>query len=175
MKDGIVFLLGRFQPMTIGHGINIDFAKNVAKSMKYDFQLFTTHTHDSTKNPIEFNEKIKLLNKFFCVETSTDREMNNPFIIIKNLSKVYNNIVFVVGEDRYEEFQRLNLYIEEFGCKNLNIICSGARVSDVSGTAMRNFVKLNNFEKFKENMPLNSNIEDAQYVFELVKSGLKIK
>ena len=39
---------------------------------------------------------------------------------------------------------------------------------------MRNYVKLNQFDKFKENLPKTATEEDAKELFALVKTGLRI-
>lgn len=174
-NDTVVFLLGRFNPITRGHEENILFAKKLAKQKGADYIVYTTQTQDSQKNPLDFDTKIKYIKKFFNVTVGTDKTLKTPWQIGEALSKKYSNLIFVVGEDRVQDFERMKEYKDKWGVDSIEIVKSGDRQEGVSGTDMRNYVKLNNFEKFKENLPSEASQKDAEDLFELVKKGLKIQ
>jgi len=172
--DSVVFQIGRFNPITAGHEENVKYGQKIAKQKNADYILFTTHTHDGQKNPLDFDTKVKYLKKFFDVKVSTDKNLKTPWQILEALSKKFKNIYFIVGEDRVEEFQRMHQYKDKYGIETLEVLESGKRKAGVSGTDMRNYVKLNNFEKFKSNLPSTATDDDAETLFELLKVGMKI-
>lgn len=172
--DTVVFQIGRFNPITRGHEENVKYGEKVAKEKNADYILFTTLSHDSQKNPLDFDTKIKYLKKFFVVTVSTDRNLKTPWQILEALAKKFKNIYFIVGEDRVEEFQRMHNYTEKLGIEHLEVLESGKRQAGVSGTDMRNYVKLNQFNKFKDNLPSKATDQDAKELFDAVKTGLKI-
>lgn len=172
----VVFQYGRFNPPTKGHQENIEYGKNYAKKAGADFILFTSQSQDSKKNPLSFDQKTKYLEELMHVKVNTDKSLKTPFQILEYLGKTYNDVTFIVGEDRVEEFtNNMSKYTKEWGIDNFKVISSGARTPGVSGTDMRNYVKLNQFEKFKENLPLNTDEKTAQELFDDVKEGMKIK
>ena len=54
-----VFSFGRFNPPTIGHGKLVDKLSKVAKSVKGDPMIFTSHSNDKKKNPLNHKSKIQ--------------------------------------------------------------------------------------------------------------------
>lgn len=175
-KSKVVFQFGRFNPPTKGHQQNIEYGKKYAKSNNADFILFTSQSHDSTKNPLDFETKVKYLEELMDVKVSKDKTLKNAFQILEQLGKHYSDVTFIVGEDREVEFRNQMIkYAKQWGIDKFEVINSGARTPGVSGTDMRNYVKLNQFEKFKENLPLNINDDTAKQLFDDVKKGLKIK
>lgn len=171
----VVFQFGRFNPPTKGHQENIEFGKKYAKKNNADYILFTSQTQDSKKNPLDFETKLGYLEKMMDVNVSKDKTLKNAFMILEELGKKYSDVTFIVGEDRVEEFDRqMSKYTEKWGITNFKVVDSGKRMKGVSGTDMRNYAKFDNFEKFKENLPLNISYDIAQKIFDEVKSGLKI-
>jgi len=175
-KESAVFQLGRFNPITKGHQENVEFGKNYAKKNNSDYMLFTTQTQDSIKNPLTFETKTKYLEKFFDVKVNKDKSIKSAFQALEYLGKIYSDVTFIVGEDRVEEFKnQMSKYASQWGVTNFKVQESGKRTAGVSGTDMRNYVKLNQYDKFKDNLPSTATDNDAEELFELVKIGLKIK
>jgi predicted nucleotidyltransferase len=88
-----------------------------------------------------------------------NRDLKNAFQILEDLAKQgYETVHFIVGGDRVKDFK---------------IIESDARKKGISGTDMRNYVKDNDFESFKKNLPSKANSDDAVELFRLVKKGMK--
>jgi FAD synthase len=174
-KTHIVWTIGRFNPMTRGHEENIKFAESYAKKNNADFMLFTTTSHDSKKNPLTFEDKIAYLKRLMQVPVSDDAKLKTPFQILEKLGKKYPKVTFIVGEDRVEEFEKqMSKYTEQWGITDFKVVKSGNRTEGVSGTAMRNFVSLNKFKEFKDNLPSTATDSDAKELFDLVKQGMKI-
>lgn len=172
--DSVVFTIMRCNPITKGHEENVRYGEKIAREKDAQYILFTTQTHDGQKNPLDFETKVKYLKKFFDVNVSADKTLKTPWQMLEALAKKFKNIYFIVGEDRVEEFQRMHNYTEKLGIEHLEVLESGKRQAGVSGTDMRNYVKLNQFEKFKENLPKSATDEDAKELFALVKTGLRI-
>lgn len=173
-QDSVVFTIMRCNPITKGHEENVRYGEKIAREKDAQYILFTTQTHDGQKNPLDFDTKVKYLKKFFDVNVSADKTLKTPWQILEALAKKFKNIYFIVGEDRVEEFQRMHNYTEKLGIEHLEVLESGKRQAGVSGTDMRNYVKLNQFNKFKDNLPSKATDQDAKELFDAVKTGLKI-
>ena len=55
----VAFTMGRFNPMTKGHGELIDFV--VKSSRGGTGMIFTTQSQDAKKNPLPYKDKLKFL------------------------------------------------------------------------------------------------------------------
>ena len=178
---GIVFTFGRFNPpMTTGHYENFLFLQKYGKKYNMDPVVYTSSVTNKKKNPLNFNDKVKYLQLGVPkgVKVSNNGSLKNAFQILEDLikNKKYQRIAFVVGEDRVQDFQSLKKYADQWGKEtgidvDFKIVKSGARKEGVSGTSMRNFVKENDFESFKKNLP-NSLKKYAQEIFQKTKEGL---
>ena len=60
-----VFTFGRFNPPTTGHAKLVDRLQKVSKQLKGDALLFTSHSNDKKKNPLNHKQKTMYLKKFF--------------------------------------------------------------------------------------------------------------
>lgn len=64
-KDkGVVFTFGRFNPPTTGHAKLVDKLKKEAGG-GYQPMLFSSHSNDKKKNPLDHKVKVRYLKKFF--------------------------------------------------------------------------------------------------------------
>jgi len=168
-----VFSFGRFNPISKGHEDNAKFLKKTAKSLNAEPLLYTSHSQDHKKNPLNFEDKANYLEKFFNIKVPRGRDLKNAFQILEDLANQgYEEVYFVVGEDRVKDFQSMKKYAAEWGIKKFDIIESGKRTKGVSGTDMRNFVKDGNFESFSNSLPSKATKKDAEDLFELVRKGM---
>ena len=55
-----VFTFGRMNPPTIGHEKLVNKVRAVARAHKGDPLIYLSHTHKLPKDPLEYNDKIKL-------------------------------------------------------------------------------------------------------------------
>jgi hypothetical protein len=177
----VVFTFGRFNPITKGHGSLIDFV--VKKAKGGEGMIFTSQSQDAKKNPLSYKDKTKYLKKFFPKATIVkNTSLKTPFDILRWLSdQGYKDVTMVVGGDRVAEFEkRMRPYVnhkdpkKSYNFDNFEVVNSGARVEGVSGTDMRNHVKNDNFDEFKNGLPASASTKDADAFFKAVKKGMKL-
>lgn len=176
---GVAFVFGRNNPPHAGHQTNFDELGKYAKKHKMDAIIFTSLTQNPKKNPLTPGDKLYYLEKMAPsnVQVSKDTSLKTAFQILEDLvkNKGYKRIAFLVGADRENDFQSMKNYAKEwsYGEATLEVVVSGERTEGVSGTDMRNYVKDNDFEKFKENLPKSIKERYAEELFNKVKIGLE--
>ena len=177
----VAFTMGRFNPMTKGHGELIDFV--VKSSRGGTGMIFTTQSQDAKKNPLPYKDKLKFLKTFFPKATIMDQpKLKNPFQVLYWLDEQgYKDVTLVVGGDRVKEFEKqIRPYVnhkdksKSLDFDNFKVINSGERKAGVSGTDMRNHATKDDFDAFKAGMPKGVSNGDAQAVFKTVKKGMKL-
>jgi len=163
MSKPVTFAFGRFQPPTIGHRALINKVKSVANGE--DYNIFTSHTQDAKKNPLEYHEKLGFMRSLFPHEAShivQSEEIRTITDVLAYLqSQGYTDLKYVCGDDRVEIFTKIlnrwNEIEKEQGrtpFNSINIISSGQRdpdsdgVAGVSASLARQYVKDNNYEGF---------------------------
>jgi nicotinic acid mononucleotide adenylyltransferase len=180
----IIFSFGRFNPPHKEHGLLFDDLEYFGKKEKIqDVVLFTSFTQNAKKNPLNPQDKIFYLRKMVGEKTkvSDNQSLKSPFAILEDLikNKNYQRIIFLVGEDRVSDFQRMYKYAEDWGDELGKYIDfkiqkrKGSRTKGISGTAMRNFAKENDFESFKD--MLDSSLQKyAMEIFKKTREGLNV-
>lgn len=151
---------GRFNPPTAGHAKLIDKVLSVAKANRATPLVYTSHTQDSKKNPLSYNDKQKYMKIAFgdIVKNSPARTIIE---VAKELSDSFDNLYVIVGSDRIKEFETLlNKYNgKEYNFNTINIISAGERdpdaddVSGMSASKMRFFVSIGDEENFTKGLP----------------------
>lgn len=162
MKNLIVMSFGRFNPITCGH------EKLIKKMLQLSSirrklgdnaycQLFLSKSLDDNRNPLSISDRYQLLsNTYKDLHVSSAL---NPYVALEDVCKVgYHEIIFVVGEDRFEQYKTMKHYAEKWGCNNFSIVTAGkrnnrSRITGMSGTKMRQAVVDNNFKLFKSMVP----------------------
>ena len=184
--DTIVVLNGRMNPMTRGHEDNINGMLKLAKSHKADHLVIASHSHDSKKNPLTPEQKLKHLKRAFPgvnVKTSSKEQPTIFHQLSQVHSQGYSHVVLASGADRTEDYDRIKEYNGKHGkhgyynFKSITTENTGERQQGISGTDMRNHATNNNFKKFRENLPskLAENEAHAREVFNDVKTGMAPK
>jgi len=171
----VAFTFGRFNPITKGHGELIDFVVKTAKGG--EGMIFTSASQDAKKNPLDYNQKIKYLKKFFKKATIIkNTKIKTPFHVLDWLSEQgYKDVTMVVGGDRVAEFEkRIRPYVEDYGFEKFKVVNSGNRKEGVSGTDMRNHVKNGDMNSFVKGLPKGVSKKDGENFFNDVKSGMGI-
>jgi len=181
---GVVITWGRFNPPTRGHELVFNKAANIANKFKYNLRILTTHTQDSKKNPLTYKEKIRFLKSLFPRYKDyvvDDHEENITTIIdaARILSKTYEHLILVVGQDRVEEFNRiLKKYNEDNKFKSINVISAGIRdpesedIKGVSASDMRDAARSGNKSKFVKGLPKRTSRKAANLLYKIVRSRL---
>jgi len=158
----IVFTFGRYNPPTTGHAELINYAVRLAHRTGADHRIYTSQSHDSSKNPLAPRQKMMFLRQIFSgVNFIDDPAMKTAFHICKKLAEEgYEDVVFVVGDDRVAEFSNsLGKYVKPRTAKGFNpkihypfkkfkVESSGARKQGISGTDLRAAVRKGDFATF---------------------------
>jgi len=189
----VVFTLGRFNPPTVGHAKVIQAVEHLAKEAKADSRVFTTVSHDKTKNPLEYSEKIEFLKQLFPKSTIVeDSKIRTVYQACHYLSdQGYRDVVLVVGEDRVSEFQKIWDYVRKphdkdydktkhFLFDRFHVVSAGKRdakskgISGASGTKMREYAVNNDFVSFMKYSP-TQNVQLARKIYRAVQKAIRDK
>ena len=158
----VVFTFGRYNPPTTGHAELIMYAVKLAQRTGADHRIYTSNSQDASKNPLTPQQKIIFLRQIFPgVNFIADSKMRTAFDICKKLTEEgYEDVTFVVGDDRVAEFTRsLGKYVKPKTAKDFNpkihypfkkfkVESSGGRKQGISGTDLRRAVKTGDFNTF---------------------------
>jgi len=183
MKE-VSFTFGRFNPPTTGHQLLV----NKLAKLGGDKLLFTSHSNDKLKNPLNHKQKISFLRKFFGKKVGVpDVSARTVFDIANELqNQGYEKINMMVGSDRIREFDNLLKKYNGvkarhgfYDFKEINVVSAGERdpdsddVSGMSASKMRAYAEKNDFDNFKEGVPTRSNADKLK-LFKAVKKGMGI-
>jgi len=158
----IVFTFGRYNPPTTGHAELINYAVKLAHRTSAEHRIYTSQSHDSSKNPLSPKQKMAFLRQIFPgVNFVDDPSMKTAFAICKKLADDgYEDVTFVVGDDRVNEFRtQLGKYVKpktakdfdpkrHYPFKKFQVVSSGARKQGISGTDLRAAVRKGDFATF---------------------------
>ena len=178
------FTFGRFNPPTTGHQLLV----NKLAKLGGDKLLFTSHSNDKLKNPLNHKQKISFLRKFFGKKVGVpDVSARTVFDIANELqNQGYEKINMMVGSDRIREFDNLLKKYNGvkarhgfYDFKEINVVSAGERdpdsddVSGMSASKMRAYAEKNDYDNFKEGVPSRSNADKLK-LFKAVKKGMGI-
>ncbi len=158
----IVFAFGRYNPPTTGHAELITYTVKLAQRTGADHRIYTSQSHDPSKNPLSAAQKIGFLRQIFPgVNFVADPAMKTAFAICKKfVEEGYEDVTFVVGDDRVAEFKSaLGKYVKpktakdfdpkkHYPFKKFQVVSSGSRKQGISGTALRAAVRKGDFATF---------------------------
>ena len=158
----VVFTFGRYNPPTVGHAELITYAVNLAHRTGAEHRIYTSQSHDSSKNPLAPRQKMAFLRQIFPgVNFVNDPNMKTAFAICKKLAdEGYEDVTFVVGDDRVREFSTaLGKYVKprtakgfdpkiNYPFKKFQVVSSGGRKEGISGTSLRAAVRKGDFTTF---------------------------
>ena len=186
----VYFTFGRMNPPTIGHEKVLDKLSANARSGPY--RVFLSQSQDKNKNPLQYNEKIKIARKMFPRHARSiimNKKAKTVFDAMKALyDEGFTKVSMVVGSDRVREFDiLLNKYNGKkakhgfYNFKNISVISAGQRDPDAEGaegmsaTKMRDAAKGNNFTQFAQGLPKKVSNSDAKGIFNNVRKGMGLK
>jgi nicotinic acid mononucleotide adenylyltransferase len=152
----IVISTGRLNPPHIGNYELLKFMSKFAKSKNADAVLYLNDVQNNRKNPLSYNEKLVYIKEILPSGIQIANEpFKNIFEITEKLIQTgYTDIYLVTGEDRINDFEVLKKQIKKINpLATLKIVNSGKRTPGVSGNAIRNYIKENDFENFKKLLP----------------------
>ena len=173
-----VFSFGRMNPPTVGHEKLVNKVRAVARAHKGDPLVYLSHTHKLPKDPLEYNDKIKLAKKAFGRIVKMSRA-NTIIKVLQELEKKYDEVVLVVGSDRVSDFRELvNKYNgKDYTFDTIDVVSAGERdpdaddVSGMSASKMRELATNEDLKEFKSGLPRNLQ-RDAENMMKMVRKGL---
>ena len=177
-----VFAFGRFNPVTKGHLKLMEKMVQEARKHSCTAILFLSHSQDSKKNPLSYQDKLKFVraaapNGLQVLESPA----KNVFDALASLGATgYKNVYFVAGEDRETEFKKFDKYKSDFGLHNIYIISAGARkdggsldnIENVSATRLRELASQGNEADFIKYSALSNKPQDAKKMYLATRKGL---
>ena len=187
-KKTCVFTFGRYQPPTKGH---LKVWEKVADTKGDAHYIYTSHTKDKKRNPLDYNTKIGLI-KSALKEHNINAEMIDSEaktiidVVVDIASKGYNNLIFVGGSDRLDDMVSLirkyndkpNAEGNSYHFDSIEGVSAGERdpdsdnVEGISGTKLRQMAIDGDFEGFKNNLAF-SDESTIKEVMELIKTSIK--
>ena len=176
----VVLSFGRLNPITVGHEKLANKIKAVAKSEKATPQLYLSHSQDSKKNPLSYDEKYKLARRAFgpMVQKSRARTIIE---VLKELDNQFDEVIVVVGSDRTREFETLlNRYNKrDYEFDSIRVVSAGDRdpdaddVSGMSASKMRAAAIEGDFDSFKKGLPAKLR-RNAQSIYDTIRKAMNI-
>ena len=182
----VVFAFGRFNPPTTGHAKLVDVLNRLAKKVGGDAMVFTSHSNDKKKNPLNHKQKVNYLRKFFGKKVKVpDVSARTVFEIANALySQGYRSIYMVAGSDRIREFDALLKKYNGTKARHgfykfdeIQIVSAGERdpdaedVSGMSASKMRAAAEQGDFNTFKQGV---ANKQFADKLYKDVRKGMGI-
>jgi hypothetical protein len=187
-KRAVVFAFGRMNPPTLGHKKLINKVKETASKVGGDYKLYVSQTQDAKKNPLSYEIKHQWLKKVFPdVDFVKDTSIKTPFDVLAKLVENYNEMYFVVGGDRVEDFKKMMLpYVnnpknpKSIVLEKFEIVNAGERdpdsedVSGMSASKMRKAAADNQIELFRTGLPKMVD-QDVLSLFNEVRRGMRLE
>ena len=182
----VVFAFGRFNPPTTGHAKLVDVLNRLAKKVGGDAMVFTSHSNDKKKNPLNHKQKVNYLRKFFVSKVKVPDVSGRTVFEIANAlySQGYRSIYMVAGSDRIREFDALLKKYNGTKARHgfykfdeIQIVSAGERdpdaddVSGMSASKMRAAAEQGDFDSFKQGV---ANKQFADKLYKDVRKGMGI-
>ena len=187
-KKTCVFTFGRYQPPTKGH---LKVWETLANTKADAHYIYTSHTKDRKKNPLDYNTKVHLI-ELSLKENNIDAEVVNSEaktiidVVVDIANKGFTDIKFVGGSDRLEEMISLikrydnvpNKDGKYYHFNSIEGISAGERDPDsddldgISGTKLRQLAIDGDFESFKRNLAF-SDESIAKEIMNTIQENLK--
>ena len=180
--DKTVFSFGRLNPPTVGHEKLVDKVKQVAKRLNAEPHVFLSHSQNSKKDPLNYNQKFKYAKQAFgnVVYKSNARTVIQ---IMQELEKMnHKDVVMVVGSDRVQEFRALlNKYNgKDYNFNSIKVVSAGERdpdaegVSGMSASKMRAAVSAGDQASFMQGVPSKLSRQSAARMYSDLRSAMNI-
>ena len=177
-----VFTFGRLNPPTVGHEKLVDKVKQVAKRLNAEPHVFLSHSQNSKKDPLNYNQKFKYAKQAFgkVVYKSNARTVIQ---IMQELEKMnHKDVVMIVGSDRVQEFRvLLNKYNgKEYTFNSIKVVSAGERdpdaegVSGMSASKMRAAVSAGDQATFMKGTPSKLSKQSAARMYSDLRSSMNI-
>jgi len=189
-EKGMVFTFGRFSPPHAGHELLVNKVLEVAKSNGFEHGIYASKSHDKTRNPLKYKDKIAFMKKAFKnANVVNNSKLVNTFFVAKKLSDDgYKHVILVVGGDRVDEMDKnIRPYInhsdpkKSFNFETFKVVSAGRRdpdssdVSGMSASKMRKVASDGDFEKFNSGVPSKMTERDSRKMFDAIRKEMGIR
>lgn len=184
-----VFTYGRNNPPTVGHEKLFNKTVETAKKHGAVAHIYTSHSQDNKKNPLDAETKVKLIKHAYpeAHVASSSKEMPSMLHIAKHLHEQgHQHLVMVAGSDRVDEYKKkLNQYNGThegalYNFKSIKVVSAGQRDPDaegaagMSGTKLRSHAIAGHKEKFKSGLLSGLSDEHKEEVYNKVRKSLGV-
>jgi hypothetical protein len=180
------FCFGRMNPPTVGHAKLLATTHKAARGG--DYFIFLSHTQDPKDNPLDYNTKVKFIQRMF--PKHADHISVGGLRTIMDIAGFlydhgYTDVTFVAGSDRLEAFKKLlnsyngvegkNVY---YKFNSINFVNSGDRedgaegVEGVSASQARAAAMANDMQAFVQATGAG---RLAPALFKAVRKGMGLK
>ena len=177
-----VFSFGRMNPPTIGHEALTKKLVQVARQQRAVPLIYLSHSQDSKKNPLSYDDKLKLAQAAFGQRLVVKSRARTIIQILKELQRQYTDIVLVVGSDRVSEFDKLlqTYNGRDYKFDSIKVVSAGTRDPDDSGvrgmsaSKMRDAAARKDLRSFERGLPPQLK-SMADPIMGMIRAGLKLQ
>lgn len=189
MAKTVAFTFGRFNPPSTGH---LRLIETLCRQNADDYFLYTSHSQDSVKNPLNYDEKLRFLNELFSFNHPkliiVDSKAKTVIDVLQELTGRYDNAILVVGSDRVNDFKTL---LEKYNGRpdregrilysfsTINVVSAGNRdpdsedVDGMSASKLRHYASTGDFENFVKGIPTDNDAL-AREIYKAVRRGMNV-
>lgn len=182
-SDKTVYMVfGRFNPATAAHRMLFEELGKVAKKNDGVAFIFTSHSQDKKKNPLDYKTKIKYLKKLAPqgVKVIESKARNAAEVLTElgnNLG--YKRAVLLTGSDRYDAYVRFKKYLKDFNLDSFDVMAIGKQRTEtsddldgMSASKMRQMVVDGKEKEFIEKAPFDK--KTNKQLYDDVKKGMEL-
>ena len=185
-----VITFGRFQGLHSGHEKLVNKVMSVADEYNAPHEIIASATHDTKKNPLTVDQKVKHMKRAFPganIRPATKEEPTLMHAAARIHKEGHKHLVMVAGDGRAEEYDKLlhayNGKADRTGevpykFKKITVVSAGVRdpdaegVEGASGSNQRKHVMNNDFDSFKKNLPSKMKDNHAKELFKDMHHGI---
>jgi nicotinamide mononucleotide adenylyltransferase len=174
-RTAVIVPLARFNPPHKEHLNLINSVIKKARDVGGTPIIFVSTTVDSNKNPLTVTEKIKYLTKMAGVR-GLFKPASNMFDAIKSLNGKFDNVIFILGDDRVTEVKRIEAYNgKDYSFKSIKTISRhdvintrSAGGDGVHASDIRRWAHEGDFENVRNAMPPTLSDVDVRAMMSLI-------
>ena len=173
------FTFGRMNPPHIGHELVVEAVRKAGGRNSF---LFSSHSTDSKKNPLNYRKKITYLSKMFGkrIKIVNDAGIRDVHGALEYLAdKGFKEIRMVVGSDQVEGFKKAILpYVDDYDIEFFEVVSAGTRdpdgegVSGMSASKLRKIVAAGDYNAFQVGMPSTISSNDQKKLYNDIRKGM---
>ena len=186
-----VFTYGRFNPPTIGHAKLFNKLAELSEQHNTTGFIVPSHTVNNKKDPLEYNDKVKVIKEMIGDEPrlTINGNGNTLINILQELqNRGYTNVIQLAGDDRIDDYKnlvnRLNGKSDKSGnvpfqFENYQVESAGFRDPDsegeegMSASKLREFAIKGDLGSFMNGMSKKVNKQTKINTYNTIRARLK--